>query len=45
MMTIYCAPDGTVTICFPQGIIPCRQTIEKACVMMKKMREAAAWTN
>lgn len=42
MMTIYCAPDGSFTIHWPKGMIPNRQTIEKACAIMKKMREAAA---
>ena len=41
-MTIYHAQDGTLTIRWPKSVMPDRETIEKACEIMKAMKEAAA---
>lgn len=38
MMTIYHAQDGTITIQWPKCVIPNRETIEKACEIIKAIR-------
>lgn len=42
MMTIYHAPDGTLAIRWPKGVLPARESIEKACEITKAIKEAAA---